>query len=123
MNSRHPPPSTLHLPAPAHFILGLVALLASLQPAAAHACNVPVFRYALEKWRPDAYELVIFHDLRLTAEQAAAVEAIRGQSVAQGGHANLAVTMVDVNAIEHEAIQKIWDGQKETPARDSLPWL
>lgn len=25
------------------------------------ACNVPVFRYALERWRPDPYRLVLFH--------------------------------------------------------------
>lgn len=28
---------------------------------AAEACQVPVFRYALERWRPDPYELVIVH--------------------------------------------------------------
>jgi hypothetical protein len=28
---------------------------------AAEACNVPVFRYALERWRADAYRVVLFH--------------------------------------------------------------
>ena len=26
------------------------------------ACSVPVFRYALERWPPDAYEVLILHD-------------------------------------------------------------
>lgn len=25
------------------------------------ACNIPVFRYALERWRPDPCELIVFH--------------------------------------------------------------
>ena len=36
---------------------------------AAEACQVPVFRYALERWRPDPYQLVIVHDGNLTGEQ------------------------------------------------------
>jgi hypothetical protein len=35
----------------------------------AEACQVPVFRYALERWRPDPYQLVIVHDGNLTGEQ------------------------------------------------------
>lgn len=34
--------------------------------SAIEACQVPVFRYALERWRPDPYELVIVHDGPLT---------------------------------------------------------
>lgn len=29
--------------------------------AAAHACNVPVFRFALERWRPDPYRVTVIH--------------------------------------------------------------
>lgn len=29
--------------------------------AAVHACNVPVFRFALERWRPDPYRVTLFH--------------------------------------------------------------
>ncbi len=35
----------------------------------AEACQVPVFRYALERWRPDPYELVIVHQGDLPKEQ------------------------------------------------------
>jgi len=27
----------------------------------AHACQVPVFRYALERWTPDPYEAFVIH--------------------------------------------------------------
>jgi hypothetical protein len=36
---------------------------------AAEACQVPVFRYALERWRPDPYQLVIVHEGNLTGEE------------------------------------------------------
>ncbi len=35
----------------------------------AEACQVPVFRYALERWRPDPYDFVIVHDGNLTEER------------------------------------------------------
>ena len=35
----------------------------------AQACNVPVFRYALERWPADPYEAVVFHSGPMTAEQ------------------------------------------------------
>ena len=28
----------------------------------AHACNVPIFRYALERWQPDPYRIVVIAD-------------------------------------------------------------
>ncbi len=30
-------------------------------PSAASACNIPVFRFALERWKPDKYEVIVFH--------------------------------------------------------------
>ena len=34
-----------------------------------HACNIPVFRYALQRWEPDNYELVVLHHESLNDEQ------------------------------------------------------
>lgn len=31
-------------------------------PSPAEACSIPVFRYALERWKPTAYSLVLYHD-------------------------------------------------------------
>ena len=42
--------------------LGLVLILS----ATAFACSVPVFRYAIEHWRPDAYRIFVYHDQDLT---------------------------------------------------------
>ncbi len=45
-----------------------IAFLILAISSAAEACQVPVFRYALERWRPDPYELVIVHEGPLTDE-------------------------------------------------------
>ena len=38
-----------------------------------NACQVPVFRYALERWASDKYELAIFFNDSLSEDQAALV--------------------------------------------------
>lgn len=45
-------------------------MLVSLAIASvASACNIPVFRYALERWRPDQPEVIVFHDSPISTEQ------------------------------------------------------
>ena len=44
---------------------GMAVLLSA---AIAAACNVPVFRYALERWQNDLYHVVVFHKGELAGE-------------------------------------------------------
>lgn len=79
-------------------VAGAIALavicLAAAGPAA--ACSAPVFRYALENWPPDSYEVVLFHRGPLSEEQAAlAAEFGEAARVAQSG-ANLTFRAVDL---------------------------
>src|SRR5690606_6567651 len=66
-----------------------------LLPTVALACSVPVFRFALEQWRPDAYQVFIYHDQDLSAEQAQIVERLQREGSASGG-ANLQVRLIDL---------------------------
>ena len=49
------------------------------------ACQVPVFRYALERWQPDHYQLVIVHDGNLTREEQANVTYLEENLVGPNG--------------------------------------
>ncbi|MCX6929282.1 MAG: hypothetical protein NT154_39590 [Verrucomicrobia bacterium] len=92
-------------------------LVAALWTPVAPACNVPVFRYALERWEADPYQIVVFHNEPLAAEQQALVEMMEKRG--QDGLANLAVNRVD---LAHEVplpLRELWDTQKN-PA---LPWM
>ena len=45
-------------------------------PSSAPGCSVPVFRYALERWGPDLYELVVFHEAPLDAATSNALRSV-----------------------------------------------
>ena len=51
-------------------------------------CNVPVFRYALERWRPDLCQAIVFHEEDLTALQERQLQSLEKETIAQGGFAN-----------------------------------
>lgn len=77
----------------------LVPLFILLLAAAAMACNVPVFRYALERWNPDAYEVTLFHDQPLTTDELAMLKTIASQVVAKDRQLDsFYISEVDVTA-------------------------
>ena len=85
----------------------------------AHACNVPVFRYALERWPPAPYEVFVFHrgPLSADAQQIVADLRTRGRTEADGAAINLLVT--DLDAAPSAAARKLWDASPGATA----PWL
>jgi hypothetical protein len=62
-----------------------VCLFLLVTAAVAEACQVPVFRYALERWQPDHYQLVIVHDGNLTSEEQADVTYLEENLVGPNG--------------------------------------
>ena len=67
---------------------------------AAEACQVPVFRYALERWRPDPYQLVIVHDGNLTGEQKSNLVHLEESLVGSNGPiVNLRFETIDLKSI------------------------
>lgn len=58
------------------------------------ACNVPVFRFALERWRPDPYRAVLFHRGPLSAVDREQFAPLESQA------ANLSLRTVDLEQIE-----------------------
>ena len=79
---------------------------------AARACDVPVFRFALERWRPDVYEAVLFHRGELTETDKRAAEALHSESTTEGPKANLTLRTVDVSGTMRPADRALWRGGK-----------
>ena len=88
--------------------------------AVASACNVPVFRYALERWQNDLYHVVIFHKGELPAAEKARVDDLGKRSIVEGGTANLEITTVDVTQPFEPGFEDLW---KTVPADAPLPYL
>lgn len=98
-----------------------VIALALASVSASQACNVPVFRYALERWQSDLYQLVILHQGPLSPADQKKVDALREESVSGSGHCNLEVTVADL-ADETAAApyRELWKGQGQKDS--ALPW-
>jgi len=97
---------------------GFLALLVVgvLAPAGARACQIPVFRYALERWPGSAYEAIVFTDGALPAGEAEAFKAMKRTAK---GASNFEPTLVDVSGRMPEAMAKLWKAQ----AGAKGPWL
>lgn len=96
--------------------LGLF-LSACLGRPNASACNVPVFRYALERWTPDRFVVVVFHKEPFTAGQQVAIDALQSRS--RSGLANLVVRPIDVSGEVSPAFRPLWEAQQ----KPALPWM
>jgi len=81
------------------------------------ACNVPVFRYALERWPAAPYEVIVFHRGPLTAPEQSARDLLDHAPDMQ--FANLTVTYVDLSTTTEHSMQKLWTHQTNAP----LPWM
>jgi hypothetical protein len=85
------------------------------------ACNIPVFRYALERWQPDQCEVVVFHKGGLTGEQQQLLKQLGEGDSGQGQHANVKIIESDVS-LPTQPHAALWAGiESETHA--TLPYV
>jgi len=74
------------------------------------ACNVPVYRYALERWNPDPYRVTLFHRGALSEAHRALLQTLEDTSSGKGS-ANVTYRAVDVDAIQDDPDRTIFDAQ------------
>jgi hypothetical protein len=84
------------------------------------ACQVPVFRYALERWQADDYHAVIIHQGALDEEQKKALEIIEeaGSPLFETG-ANLALHKLDLSS--GPSVDPRWQSESSTFKPDDPP--
>jgi hypothetical protein len=70
-------------------------------PNDSQACNVPAFRYALERWPADSYQILVYHR---TGPQGAAFELLQKSAEKRDGAANYSLTGIDVTKPEGKAL-------------------
>ncbi|HXG11653.1 MAG TPA: hypothetical protein VNK04_17995 [Gemmataceae bacterium] len=98
----------------------LPAVLLFLVAAPALACNVPVFRYALERWPADPYEVFVFHRGPLDPEAKAAVALLQKHAGGAGSPANLNLHLLDLDKNEADEALLKW---LQTQGNPELPWM
>ncbi len=95
------------------FLLGFLAICTCL----ASACDVPVFRYALERWASAPYELVVLHRGPLSGGARNVFARLDGDSDEGIPHPNLRVRTVDLAQPGDPSPKQVWRemGRPELP--------
>lgn len=95
----------------------IAAFVAGLMTSAAvWACNIPVFRYALERWTPDVCEIILFTEKPLSTDEDAFVRSLERQSSLVGGPANSRVIRAELQALTPE-LNSLWQSLQQSPNR------
>jgi hypothetical protein len=90
----------------------LVLSILSGLAASAWACQVPVFRYALERWTADKYEVVILHDAPLSAEIKAQLEGLQNDHARQ--ISNVEVRLFEASQLRDPRLKELWQQRTDT---------
>jgi hypothetical protein len=87
--------------------------------SSASACNVPVFRYALERWKPEPYQVVLFHRGPLDKADTAIADSLAQYVNSEACTSNLTFTQVDLGQQPDDEMLQIF----EPYAQARRPWL
>jgi len=98
----------------ARFGLTLTACLLTVAPA--FACSVPVFRYALERWQPAKYDLVVYHRGPLARADGETVHRFETAAL----RANVRVIDADLDAKLGPDLSAVWDREGKDAALPRL---
>lgn len=89
----------------AQFLLAVAIALLSVTTV--HACNIPVFRFALDRWRPDRYELTLLHDQSLSEQDQRLFDKLEKYADRPDCPANVNVSRVDLSRKHDRAWDKV----------------
>jgi len=85
----------------------LACLGMQLMNLPAFSCEIPVFRYALERWAPDPYQVLIIHPAPLTADQQELVKNLQRAAADPAKPANLEVIAVNLSEPSDDPTMKL----------------
>lgn len=97
------------------FCLLLACVIAIPRPVL--GCATPVFCYALDRWTPDCYQVLVFHSGPLTADDRAVVDWLTALSTKEV--ANYDVRTIDLSKPLDESLRVLWASQSGRVS----PWI
>jgi hypothetical protein len=77
----------------------------------AWSCSVPVFRYALERWRPDAYEGIIIYRKAMTEEEQELLQRLRKAALNPEVPLNLRIREVNTVSFSEKKLKELLRNQ------------
>ena len=105
----------------AKYALLILAGFCAIQPSIreVRSCSVPVFRYALERWKPDPYKGIFIYRDEIREKDQALLDQLKQFASNPDYPLNLLLREVDVNTFPEEKLVDLLKG----PIPDSLPAL
>jgi hypothetical protein len=94
--------------------------MAAVLSPEARACSTPVFRFALENWLPDRFEIVVFRGEQLTSKQQAILDRLKKESFEETELVNYIVREVTP---EQTDLDPLVTALREDRRGESLPWV
>jgi hypothetical protein len=101
------------------YFLFLLAAFFAVEPSIreVRSCSVPVFRYALERWRPDPYKGIYIYRGKIEEKDRALLEQMKGLSSNPDYPLNLIIREVDVDTFTEKRLTELLKG----PIPGTLP--
>ncbi len=81
-------------------------LLGLMQPA--RACSIPVFRYALERWQADLFEVSVFFEEKLSDADMQRLNQLEDWAAQNGGNVNIEVVRCDLKEKVPADLLTVW---------------
>ena len=114
--TRHVSPPSPH---PRRWVATALTIVALSVVTIAGACDLPVFRWALENWAADPYEIIIFTEGELDGDGQALVEHLRSGTTEADGLANATTTVVDTT----QSMDPFFTALLENQSTPTFPWM
>ena len=89
-------------------------------PSFAAACNIPVFRYALERWQPDPVELVVFTEGNSSLDKAGLLKVLGQETADLRSNTKADFSNPNSPTAEH---RELWQSLAEAQQQPALPHL
>jgi hypothetical protein len=114
-------PGKVNDPLKLKYLFLILAGFCAIQPAIreVRSCSVPVFRYALERWRPDPYKAIFIYRDKIGAKDRTLLEQLKRYTSNPDYPLNLLIREVDVNTFPKEKLTDLLKGS----VPDTLPVL
>jgi len=92
----------------------VLAAMSFVIATAAWACQIPVFRYALERWPSDKYELLVLHQGPLQPADQARLDALREATNDTTSITNVTLQVVDLAETKDPDLIALWTEHSQT---------
>ena len=95
----------------------IVCVLLSTYGHRACACNIPVYRYALERWQADKCQLLVFHEGKLTDQHERILAKLAGSSATSVITANLEIRRISPGPQIDKELKDVWQSVQQVASK------